>query len=303
MQRACPIINALTKVENRWQTKQQWGKLMYQRIYIDIVFMTNFLMDYMLLRLVGKFLHLDGKRRRCVISAAFGSFVSCLLVCAPFKIIFPAAVLIHGGCAFFMASFAFRLKKGGLLAKTILALYFTAFVVGGIYHALETERTMTVKIFLLFLSGIYGTLYTLGCVTETFRFGRRNIFPVTLKYQGKLKQTYGFYDTGNLLMDPVKKQPVSIIKQELLGSLISKEQVKKLMDIKDKPEELENTGFVSLQPHFLSCHTADGKKGLLLAVILDELLIQTPGRVIHVGKPVLAITSEPSAWEKSTRYF
>ena len=251
---------------------------MYQRMYIDIVFMTNFLMDYMLLRLVGKFLHLDGKRRRCVISAAFGSFVSCLLVCVPFKIIFPAAVLIHGGCAFFMASFAFRLKKGGLLVKTILA-----------------ERTMTVKIFLLFLAGIYGTLYTLGCVTETFRFGRRNIFPVTLKYQGKLQQTYGFYDTGNLLMDPVKKQPVSIIKQELLGSLISKEQVKKLMDIKDKPEALENTGFVSLQPHFLSCHTADGKKGLLLAVILDELLIHTPERVVHVGKPVLAITSEPSA--------
>lgn len=132
-------------------------------------------------------------------------------------------------------------------------------------------------------------------MTETFRFGRRNIFPVTLKYQGKLQQTYGFYDTGNLLMDPVKKQPVSIIKQELLGSLISKEQVKKLMDIKDKPEALENTGFVSLQPHFLSCHTADGKKGLLLAVILDELLIQTPERVVHVGKPVLAITSEPSA--------
>ena len=40
------------------------------------------------------------------------------------------------------------------------ALYFTAFVVGGIYQALETERTMTVKIFLLFLAGIYGTLYT-----------------------------------------------------------------------------------------------------------------------------------------------
>lgn len=99
---------------------------MYQNIYIDIVFMTNFLMDYMLLRLVGKFLHLDGKRLRCVLSAAFGSFVSCLLLCVPFKIIFPAAVLIHGGCAFFMASFAFRLKKGGLLAKTILALYFTA---------------------------------------------------------------------------------------------------------------------------------------------------------------------------------
>ena len=101
--------------------------------------------------------------------------------------------------------------------------------------------------------------------------------------------------TTRCILHPVKKQPVSIIKQELLGSLISKEQVKKLMDIKDKPEELENTESVSLQPHFLSCHTADGKKGLLLAVILDELLIQTPERVVHVGKPVLAITSEPSA--------
>ena len=49
MHRACPIINALTKVENQWQIKQQWGSLMYQNIYIDIVFMTNFLMDYLLL--------------------------------------------------------------------------------------------------------------------------------------------------------------------------------------------------------------------------------------------------------------
>ena len=96
-------------------------------------------------------------------------------------------------------------------------------------------------------------------------------------------------------MDPVKKQPVSVINQELLGSLVSEELVKKLMDIRDKPEGLENTELVSLQPHFLSCRTADGKKGLLLAVVLDEFLIQTPGRVVHVGKPVLAITSEPSA--------
>ena len=42
--------------------------------------------------------------------------------------------------AFFMAAFAFRSKKGGLLAKTILAMYLTAFVVGGIYQALEAEK-------------------------------------------------------------------------------------------------------------------------------------------------------------------
>ena len=268
---------------------------MYHTIYIDIVFMTNFLMDYMLLRLVGKFLHLDGKRLRCVISAVFGAFVSCLLLYVPFRIILPAAVLIHGGCAFFMASFAFRLKKGSLLAKTILAMYLTAFVTGGIYQALEAEKTMTVKTFLLFLAVIYGSLYTLTCAADSIRLGRRNIYPVVLKYQGRTQQSYGFFDTGNLLMDPVNRQPVSIIKQELLGKIVSSELTEKLMYIKEEPEALESTELALLQPHFLRFRGAGGKEGLLLAVVLEELVIQTPGRVVHVGKPVLAITSEPSA--------
>ena len=98
---------------------------MYQTIYIDIVFLTNFLMDYMLLRLVGRFLHLGGSRFRCLASAALGAGFSCLLLYMPVRIVFPVAVLIHGSCAFFMAAFAFRLKRGCLLAKTILAMYLT----------------------------------------------------------------------------------------------------------------------------------------------------------------------------------
>ena len=268
---------------------------MYHTIYIDIVFLTNFLMDYILLRLVGRFLHLDGSRIRCFGSAVFGSAVSCAFLLVPFKIVFPAAVLIHGGCAFFMAAFAYRLKKGSLLAKTILTMYLTAFVIGGIYQALETDGIMTGRTFLLFLAGIYGGFYTLICVTETFRLGRRNIYPVTLRYQGKTQQSYGLFDTGNLLMDPVNRQPVSMVKPELLEKVLSRELVKKLMHIKEEPEELESTELASLQPHFLACRTAGGKEGLLLAVILTELMIQTPGRVVHVGKPVLAITFEPSA--------
>lgn len=230
-----------------------------------------------------------------MISAVFGSFVSCLLLYVPFRIILPVAVLIHGGCAFFMAAFAFRLKKGGLLAKTILSMYLTAFVVGGIYQALETEKTMTVKIFLLFTAGIYGGLYTLICAADFIRLGRKNIYPVILKYQGRVQQSYGFFDTGNLLIDPVNRQPVSIIKPELLEKILSSELTEKLMYIKEEPQKLKSTELSMLQPHFLSFRGAGGKEGIMLAVILGELEIQTPGRVVHVGKPVLAITSEPSA--------
>ena len=65
--------------------------------------------------------------------------------------------------------------------------------------------------------------------------------------------------------------------------------------IKEAPGELNRTELTMLQPHFLTFRGAGGKEGLLLAVVLEELMIQTPGRVVHVGKPVLAITFEPSA--------
>ena len=67
------------------------------------------------------------------------------------------------------------------------------------------------------------------------------------------------------------------------------------MYIKEEPQKLKSTELSMLQPHFLSFRGAGGKEGIMLAVVLGELEIQTPGRVVHVGKPVLAITSEPSA--------
>ena len=188
---------------------------MYHTIYIDIVFMTNFLMDYMLLRLVGKFLHLDVKRFRCMISAVFGSFVSCLLLYVPFRIILPVAVLIHGGCAFFMAAFAFRLKKEGFLQNH--PIYVSHCICSRWYlPGTGNRKTMTVKIFLLFYGRDLRRSLYLDLCGRFHPAGKKNIYPVILKYQGRVQQSYGFFDTGNLLIDPVNRQPVSIIKPELL---------------------------------------------------------------------------------------
>lgn len=270
-------------------------KHMYQTMYIDIIFLTNLLMDYVILRLVGKFLHFEESRIRCFVAALLGAAFSCLLICLPFNMGFPAVVLLHCGCALFMAALAFRIKKGSLLAKTILSMYLTAFTIGGIYQALEKEKSRTVKTFLLLMTGIYVGLYTVLCLWDAFRLGRKNIYPVTLTYQGKTQRSYGFFDTGNLLTDPVNMQPVSVVKKELLEKILSEELVKKLQYIKEEPENLKCVELTGLQPHFLSCRTAEGKEGLLLAVVLGELKIHTPGRVVHVGKPVLAVTFEPSA--------
>ena len=64
---------------------------MYDEIYIDIVFMANFLMDYVLLRLVLMVLHYRRKRFWCVLGAILGAVFSCIYVILPG--IVPGALL------------------------------------------------------------------------------------------------------------------------------------------------------------------------------------------------------------------
>ena len=53
---------------------------MYYNVYIDIVFWTNLLMDYILLRIVGKLFLRKRSRLRILLAAAIGALFSCLIL-------------------------------------------------------------------------------------------------------------------------------------------------------------------------------------------------------------------------------
>lgn len=53
---------------------------MYYDVYIDIVFLTNLLMDYVLLRIVGKLFLRKRNRGRILLAAAVGALFSCLIL-------------------------------------------------------------------------------------------------------------------------------------------------------------------------------------------------------------------------------
>ena len=104
---------------------------MYQEIYIDVVFAANLLMDYLLLRLVGKFLRCRVSRRRCFAAAVFGALGSCLILCIPSENTPVLTVALHGFCALMMLRIGLKIQKGALLLKAFLMLYLTALLCGG----------------------------------------------------------------------------------------------------------------------------------------------------------------------------
>lgn len=270
---------------------------MYYEVYIDIVFLTNLLMDYILLRIVGRLFQCRGNRRRCLLAAAMGALFSCLILYIQSDAGPIAAILLHGGCAVGMVRVGCGLKKGGLLIKGVITLYLAAFLCGGFWEAatVTSDGGCSPRTFLILLAGVCLALCAAAYLSDSFRVRMKHIYPITLSYQGKVQPAYGFYDTGNLLTDPVSGEPVSIVEPEILETMLSGELVDKLKHLQENPGELKSTELACLKPHYLTCRTVGQAGELLLAVTLEDLCIHTPREAVHVSRPVFALSFEPFA--------
>ena len=269
---------------------------MYYDVYIDLVFVTNLLMDYILLRIVGKLFLRRGSRVRILLGAAIGALFSCLILYVPPDVAFPAKILFHGGCAWLMLVLGLNLRKNGLLLKAVVAIYLMAFLIGGLMQALPVKKLTPLR-FVIVACGAYLGLSALIYLSDSFRARWKNIYPVTLSYRGNVQQFTGFFDTGNLLVDPLTNEAVFIVKPEVLEAILPGEEADRLRYLQENPGELEDTQLSSLHPHFLPYKTV-GREGVMLAVTVDDLCIHTPSEVIHAADPVLALAMEPSALGK-----
>ena len=176
-------------------------------------------------------------------------------------------------------------------------LYLTAFLAGGFWDAVS-ENGITLPAFLIFAFATYMGIGALVCTADSARSLRKNIYPVTLSYQGKEQSAYGFYDTGNLLSDPVSGAPVSVVKPEILETMLSEDLIDRLKHLYENPGELKSTEIAGLKPHYLSCRTVGQAEKLMLAVTLENLCIHTPAEEVRISRPVFALAFEPSALGK-----
>mgnify|MGYP000172324877 FL=1 len=274
---------------------------MHYRIYIDVVFFTNLLIDYILIRFTGILFKCGKSRRRALLGAVTGALFSCGIIYLRLylgsEIFLPALILLHGGCAAGMLVLGCDLKKGSLLLKAILTLYFAAFLCGGFWEVI-VSNDLTVKVFLIFAAATWFGSTALLYLIDSLKIRTKNIYPVTIYYKGKGYSFYGFYDSGNLLMDPVNGKPVSVGTIKALSEICSEETVNCLKNLKENPGELKSAEVVGLHPHYIVFHSIGEEQGMMLAVTLESLCIQTSTEVVCVDSPVFAFSFEASAFGK-----
>lgn len=265
---------------------------MYREIYIDVVFITNFLMDFVLLRLTGMFLGIHTVWYRSLLGAALGAgsacFILIMFIDGPYSVVF----LLHILTAVIMAAAGYSLDSGGMLLKAVLTLYIWAFLCGGFWDVLIRGGEMVLWIFLCFTGLSY--LFFSICVRGYRNWMRKKgVFcRVRLKAQGKVLDVTGLYDTGNLLTDPLTRKPVSIVEEQTLARLVPEAALKRLKDRTGIAGEYDDPIWESLHPHFI-VYCSVGDEGMLPVVTLDDMCVYRGGQIIYVYHPVVAVSAAP----------
>lgn len=190
---------------------------MYYELYIDVLFLENFMMDSLLLLAVNRVLKCGRAYGRIFLGGALGSALTCLVIAVPF----PAVVkLVFFHIVINSLMIIAGLKIGSIVQfiKAFILLYLSAFIFGGILqmfrpyiHYAGLFYGAAVLCFFLF-SKLWNAAAAL--------FGRdRDILEVTVYTEQGGYLMRALWDTGNALTDPVTGEPVSILDPGLAGSM------------------------------------------------------------------------------------
>ncbi len=182
---------------------------MYYELYIDILFLINFMMDSLLLLAVKQVLKCPVGNVRVFFGGALGAALTCILVAVPL----PAAVklpVFYAGINSLMLWAGLKIQKRKLFLKALVLLYVGAFLMGGM---LQVLRPWLQTGSLFFAAAV--PIYYLLCGTWKFlihlRRQRERICEVVLHMGMETYRVNALMDTGNMLTDPVSGEPVSVI--------------------------------------------------------------------------------------------
>jgi len=201
-------------------------------IYIDIIFLENLFMNYIILYATGTILKEPIKIIRTSISSVLGSVYAIISYMSILEIYSNIVLKIILSIAMVYIAFNSRVLKS--FFKQLIIFYLTSFTFGGVAFALiyfvSPEDILmqngvligTYPIKIVLISGIMGFII----ITTSFksikgRLTQKDMY-CNIKININSKDTYinAIIDTGNFLREPITKMPVIVVEKSALLNII-----------------------------------------------------------------------------------
>ena len=202
-------------------------------VYIEYIFLDNFIINFLLLYAVTKTLRVKAKKLRLFAAALLGTILAILLPL--FEVGDIAAFAVKLGTGLLMTVLACPARGKRFLAAYLLFVLYT-FALGGaaigLLFMLKADMRQTAALIYDFDVPIGLIIAALAlCVKLLFDLvkylqRRRSVYPflrdIELEYNGKRFRATAFIDSGNRVYDD-DGSPVLVIGRRLAGKMIPKE--------------------------------------------------------------------------------
>ena len=258
-------------------------------VYVDVLFMSNLAVNYLLLVLTARVSGVYTSRLRLLCGGALGAVFAVFLF---FPELPPAAALAARMllCAAIVLV-AFNREPLRVVRRVCLIFLALSFALAGGMVALIAllgpgglEARNGVPYFDLSLRMLLGaTLGIYGLLGLIFGHGgmavKRKTVEITLENAGRSVKLRGFTDTGNLLRDPIGGKRIIIIAPSLAVRLFP-EAEPALLDAEADPAQLFTQLGTAAPGRFrlMPCKTAGGS-GLMVAGKIDRIILD--GKPCH----------------------
>jgi stage II sporulation protein GA (sporulation sigma-E factor processing peptidase) len=283
-------------------------------IYLDIIFLYNFLIDWILLWSVAYLVKIRPKWYRLTLGAFFGATYTLFIFLPPLSGFYTFSSKI---CLAFLMVFAvFGYHRLRVFLIRLLLFYLVSFVLGGgllgISYLLQSENEIFSGIVLTHSGGM-GTQVTwvfiaiaFPCIWYLSGKGVQQLRQVEKKHSlyGEVRAAIGeseinckgLLDTGNQLYEPITRVPVVIMEVDLFRGVLPEVLYQTIKDKKDLSTDL---AFMEMDERWLQrvrvipYRSVSRGMDLLLAFRPDIVEIRMPEGIYQTKRVLIGLNCMP----------
>ena len=273
-------------------------------IYIDMLFLENFILDFIILYVTG----LISKNKIKFLKLLLGSALGAIYVVMYYfiKINVYSNIIIKLLLSIIMIYISFAPTNFKEMLKLTVFFYLTSFVFGGaalsVIYMLNSRR-VTIQngvlignytIRTIFIGVIVAFIVTvIAFKFVKAKFSKNDLFcDIIIKFNDQQVKIKAMLDTGNFLKDPITNIPVVVVEHKVLYDMIPKEILDNIDDIlggdlEKIPENITNEYMSKLK--VIPFSSLGKQNGMLLGLKADGLIVDNEEEVKNIEKVIIGI--------------
>lgn len=257
-------------------------------IYIDVVFIENLIMNYIILFATSIIIKVKIKHIRLILASCLGAIYSIIAYMSILEMY--SSVILKIILSVIIVYIAYNPQNVKNMWKYLVIFYMTSFVFGGaafalIYIVKPQDILMKNGLFLgtyPLKTIILGTIVAFVVIVTSFKLVKSKISKKDMFCTIKINinkveiETKAMIDTGNLLKEPISNTPVIVVEHTLLYDCMPKEILNNLEnilggDFENISEEVKNKYISKLK--VIPFSSLGKQNGMLIGIKPEEVTV------------------------------